>query len=131
MSLMWYVSTANGELYLGISSLRIVPEPKHDTYSASALVSARHGPTQWVAHVAADLMAHGGVIDYNKVKKEVDYLRKHPLEVLSRSRSNTVLIDWLKDRLAKLDDLVKLAQLLNRHDINLDGREKIWLRVLA
>jgi hypothetical protein len=34
-------------------------------------------------------------------------------------------------RLAKQDDLVKLAQLLNRHDINLDGREKIWLRVLA
>jgi hypothetical protein len=84
-----------------------------------------------LAHVAADLMAHGGVIDYNKVKKEVDYLRKHPLEVLSRSRSNTVLIDWLKDRLAKQNDLIKLAHLLNRHDINLDGREKIWLRVLA
>src|SRR5260370_11220309 len=68
-----------------------------------------------LAHVAADLMAHGGVIDYNKVKKEVDYLRKHPLEVLSRSRSNTVLINWLKDRLAKQDDLLNLAQLLNQH----------------
>ena len=43
------VSTANGELYLGINSSRIVPEPKHETYSASALVSARHGPTQCVA----------------------------------------------------------------------------------
>ena len=35
-SLMCVVSTANGLLYLLISSSRIVPEPKHDTYSASA-----------------------------------------------------------------------------------------------
>ena len=46
---MWHVSTANGELYLAISSGRMVPEPKQETYSASARVRARQGPTQWVA----------------------------------------------------------------------------------
>ena len=99
---------------------------------------ANHGATQLdalavgvLAHVAADLMANGEVIDYNKVKKEVEYLRQHPLEVLDRSRSNTVLIDWVKGRLDKHDDLVKLAGLLNRREIDLQGRERAWLRVLS
>ena len=41
---MCAVSTANGEPYCSISSLRIVPEPKHDTYSAVALVKRQHRP---------------------------------------------------------------------------------------
>src|SRR3954464_13719262 len=43
-------STADGLLFFSISSLRIVPLPKQETYSASPRVSAMHGPTQWVAY---------------------------------------------------------------------------------
>ena len=50
LNLMWQLSTANGELYFAISSSRIVPEPKHETYSACAPVSAATGPTQCVAY---------------------------------------------------------------------------------
>ena len=46
---MCEVSTANGEPYSLISSLRIVPEPKHETYSA-VVRQAGVGPTQCVAY---------------------------------------------------------------------------------
>ena len=46
------VSRFNGErrAVLAMSSLRIVPDPKHETYSAVAWVSAHTGPTQCVAY---------------------------------------------------------------------------------
>jgi hypothetical protein len=37
LNLMWVVSTENGEPYFLISSSRIVPEPKQETYSAVRL----------------------------------------------------------------------------------------------
>ncbi len=50
LNLMCAVSTAKGELYFATSSGRMVPEPKQETYSAVASVSASMGPTQCVAY---------------------------------------------------------------------------------
>jgi hypothetical protein len=75
-------------------------------------------------------MANGGVRDYQTVKNDIDYLRSHPLEILGASRSNTVLRDWLHARLDDANDLVRLSALLCR-DLNLDGREKAWLKILG
>ena len=47
----YFVSgTANGEPYWSIRSSRMVPEPKQETTSAAASVSASIGPTQCVAY---------------------------------------------------------------------------------
>ncbi|MGH6839905.1 MAG: hypothetical protein ACREDT_14120 [Methylocella sp.] len=84
-----------------------------------------------MAHVAADFMADGGVKDYAGVKKEIEYLRDHPLEVLGPARPNKILIDWLHACLDHQADLTKLVGLLKRRGVDLGGREKAWLRVLA
>jgi hypothetical protein len=44
-----------------------------------------------LAHVAADFMADGGLADYQAAKKEVEYLREHPLQMLGQR--SKVLID--------------------------------------
>jgi hypothetical protein len=97
-----------------------------------------HGGTQLEAfalgvlvHVAADFMADGGISDYESVKPAVDYLRSHPLQVLGPASPNKVLIKWLRARLDDSRDLVHLGALFRRRGVQLDGREKGWLRVLA
>ena len=45
-------------------------------------------------------MVNGGVKDHDRLKQEIEYLRKHPLSFLGRDRPNSVLVDWLKARIA-------------------------------
>jgi hypothetical protein len=81
-----------------------------------------------LVHIAADFMASGGVRNYETVKDGIDNLRHHPLEILGAGCSNTR--DWLCARLGDAKDLARFGALLRR-DLNLDGRERAWLKVLA
>ena len=101
-----------------------------------------HGGTQLeafafgvLAHVAADFMADGAISDYESVKPAIDYLREHPLQVLGPACPykplNETLIKWLRARLDDSSDVIRLGALFRRRGVELDGREKAWLRVLA
>ena len=46
---MWVLSIANGDPYWPCIRLKIVPDPRHSTYSASFLHSAKVGEMAWVA----------------------------------------------------------------------------------
>ncbi len=76
-------------------------------------------------------MLKGGVKDHDRLKREIEHLRNHPLSFLGRDRPNRGLIDWLKARIASRSDSIKLANLLKTRRIDLHGREKAWLQVLA
>jgi hypothetical protein len=84
-----------------------------------------------LAHVAADFMTKSGLRDNEAVKNEINYLRDHPFEILGASPSNTVLRDWLCARLDNANDLVRLGALLSQRGLQVDGREKAWLKILA
>jgi hypothetical protein len=84
-----------------------------------------------LAHIAADFMLTGGVKDPDRLKGEIEHLRNHPLNSLGRDRPNSKLIDWLKVRIASREVSIKLANLLKTRRIDLHGREKAWLQVLA
>jgi hypothetical protein len=84
-----------------------------------------------LAHIAADFMVKGGVKDHDRLKQEIEHLRKHPLRFLSRNRPNRILVDWLKARIASRTDSIRLANLLKTRHIDLQGREKAWLQVLT
>ncbi len=101
---------------------------QHGNYGGTQLEAFAMGV---LVHVAVDFMEDGGLNNYASVKKEVEYLRSHPLEVLKPGLPNKALMDWLRARLENLGDLVRLANLLNRRGIHLGGREKAWLRVLG
>ena len=89
--------------------------------------------SQWesLAHIAADFMVKGGVKDHDSLKREIEHLRNHPLSFLGRDRPNRGLVDWLKTRIASRLDSIKLANLLRTRGIDLQGRERAWLQVLA
>src|SRR5262249_23900577 len=101
---------------------------QHDGVSGTQLEAFA---TAVLAHVAVDFMANVGVRDYEAVKSEIDYLRTHPLEIVGANRSSTVLRDWLRARLDDANDLFNLGNLLLRRGLQLDGREKAWLKILA
>src|SRR5215470_19030956 len=82
-----------------------------------------------LAHIAADFMLKGGVKDHDRLKQEIEYLRNHPLSIFGRDRKNSVLVEWLKARIASRADVTKLADLLKSRHINLHGRERAWLQV--
>jgi hypothetical protein len=84
-----------------------------------------------LAHVAADHMAEGGVMEYSRIRNAVKYLRAHPLKVLGQAPVSKVLIDWMKSRLDDRPVLQKLAGLLKKRGVDLIGRETAWLKVLA
>jgi hypothetical protein len=84
-----------------------------------------------LAHIAADFMVKGGVKDHHQLKREIEYLRNHPLNFLGRDRPNSGLVNWLKARIASRSDSIKLANLLKTRRLDLHGREKAWLQVLA
>lgn len=84
-----------------------------------------------LAHIAADFMVNGGVKDHGRLKREIEHLRNHPLSFLGRDRPNSRLVDWLKARIVSQSDSIKLANLLRTRRINLHGRERAWLQVLA
>ena len=84
-----------------------------------------------LAHIAADFMVKGGLKEHDRLKQEIEQLRKHPLSFLGRDRPNRGLIDWLKARIASHSDSIKLANLLKKRRVDLQGREKAWLQVLA
>jgi hypothetical protein len=84
-----------------------------------------------LAHIAADFMVKGGMKDHDRLAREIEHLRNHPLSFLGRDRPNRGLVDWLKARIASQSDSIKLANLLRTRGIDLQGREKAWLQVLA
>jgi hypothetical protein len=84
-----------------------------------------------LAHIAADFMVNGGVKDHDSLKREIEHLRNHPLSFLGRNRPNSGLVDWLKTRIASRLDSIRLANLLKTRGVDLQGREKAWLQVLA
>jgi hypothetical protein len=97
-----------------------------------------HGATQLeafaagvLAHVAADFIDRHGVRNSANIKNELDYLREHPLETFGANRTNSALSKWLQARLEDPADMVKLGALLRQRGLELDGKEKAWLKVLA
>ena len=84
-----------------------------------------------LAHIAADFMVKGGLKDHDRLKREIEYLRNHPLSFLGRDRPNSGLVDWLKALIASRSNSIKLANLLKTCGIDLHGRERAWLQVLA
>ena len=84
-----------------------------------------------LAHIAADFMIKGGVKDHDRLKREIEHLRNHPLSFLGHDRPNRGLVDWLRARIGSRPDSIKLANLLKTRRIDLNGREKAWLQVLA
>jgi hypothetical protein len=84
-----------------------------------------------LAHIAADFMVNGGLKDHERLKREIEHLRNHPLSFLGRDRPNKALVDWLRARIASRSDSIRLANLLRTRGIDLQGRERAWLQVLA
>src|SRR5215470_4427921 len=84
-----------------------------------------------LAHIAADFMVKGGLKDHDRLEREIEHLRNHPLSFLGRDRPNKGLVDWLKARIASRSDSIKLAHSLETRGIHLESRETAWLRVLA
>jgi hypothetical protein len=84
-----------------------------------------------LAHIAADFMVNGGMKDHDRLEREIEHLRNHPLGFLGRHRPNRGLVDWLKARIASRLDSIKLASLLRTRGVDLQGREKAWLQVLS
>ena len=84
-----------------------------------------------LAHIAADFMIKGGLKDHDRLEREIEHLRLHPLSFFGRSRPNKGLVDWLRARIASRSDLIKLAYLLKTRHIDLEGRERAWLQALA
>jgi hypothetical protein len=84
-----------------------------------------------LAHIAADFMVKGGVKDHERLEREIEHLRNHPLSFLGRDRPNRGLVEWLKARIATHSDLITLANFLKARHIDLQGREKAWLQALA
>lgn len=84
-----------------------------------------------LAHVAADSIASRNLDINEPVKKAVDYLRGHPLEIFAKGRTKNPLLDWLKAQLSNPDDLAKLANLFRNRKLMLHGKEQAWLKVLA
>src|SRR5260370_40706197 len=76
-------------------------------------------------------MVNGGGKDHRQLKREIEYLRNHPLSFLGRNRPSSGLVSWLKARITSHSDSIKLANLLKTRRINLHGREKASLQVLA
>src|SRR5262249_51366410 len=84
-----------------------------------------------LAHIAADFMVKGGLKDHDRLEREIDHLRNHPLSFLGRDRPNKGLVDWLKARIASRLDSIKLAHSLETRAIHLESRETACLRVLS
>jgi hypothetical protein len=82
-----------------------------------------------LAHVVADHMANGGVRRYPRIQDDLNHLRTHPLKVLAPG--SKALIDSMKSRLSDNAELLTLAGLLRKRDVDLNGRGTAWLRVLA
>lgn len=81
-----------------------------------------------LAHVVADQLESGGVRNLPGLQEAVDDLRSRPLEAFAPSSPNRMFVDWLrKDG----DELKKLAGLVKRRCLDLDGHERAWLQVLS
>jgi hypothetical protein len=104
---------------------------RHSPYGKQELTQLEAFAMGVLAHVAADFMMATGLTDDPKVKEAVDYLREHPLDILGPGRPNEALIDWLKARLDDPADLSKLGNFLRQRKVDVNGREKAWLKVLA
>jgi hypothetical protein len=83
-----------------------------------------------LAHVAADFIAEGGIADYPEAPVATAFLRKLSDPALSDAQIRP-WIGSLAKLIADSGKLGRLALLLRRRGIDLFGREKAWLKVLA
>jgi len=84
-----------------------------------------------LAHVMADHMSDGPVKDQTYVQDAVKDLRANPLTTLGNTAKSKVMINWMKTKFQDQSEIRKLARLLKSRQIELEGRETAWLRVLA
>jgi hypothetical protein len=84
-----------------------------------------------LAHVAADFIAEDGIPDYPEAPHAVEFLRKVGVDLAIPEAQIRPWIDWVAKLIADPGTLRRLALRLGRRGIDLHGREKAWLRVLA
>ena len=82
-----------------------------------------------LAHIVADFAADG-VLGYADVKHAVPFLRQLASATLSIADTPR-WIAWLSGLYSESTRINRLAGLLNRRHIDLQGREKAWLKVFA
>jgi hypothetical protein len=84
-----------------------------------------------LAHVAADFIAEGGIPDYPEAVQAVAFLRKVDADSNLRAAKIHPWIEWLATLIADPGQAGRLVLHLRRRGIDLLGREKAWLKVLA
>jgi hypothetical protein len=84
-----------------------------------------------LAHVAADFIAEDSIPDYPEAPEAVAFLRRLGLDPALPDAQIRPWIGWLAKLTADSSNIGRLALLLRRRGIDLLGREKAWLKVLA
>jgi hypothetical protein len=80
-------------------------------------------------NVAADFLAAGGIPDYPEAADAVQFLRG--IDPALADAEIRPWIEWLALLIADTDQIGRLVQLLRKRGIDLRGRERAWLKVLA
>jgi hypothetical protein len=84
-----------------------------------------------LAHVAADLIAGGGVPDYPKAPEAVAFLRQIGVDPTVPAAQIRPWIEWLAKLIADPREISRLVVRIRQRGIDLRGREKAWLKLLA
>jgi hypothetical protein len=84
-----------------------------------------------LAHVAADFIAEGSIPDYPDAPEAESFLRRLGVDQALPDAQIRPWIGWLAKLTADSSEIGRLASLLRRRGIDLLGREKAWLKVLA
>jgi hypothetical protein len=86
--------------------------------------------TGTLAHVVADF-AEDGLPDRPEAPRAVTFLRELGNNASLPEAETRRWINWLGELIADAGQIGRLCERVNRRHINLHGREKAWLRVLA
>ena len=81
-----------------------------------------------VAHIIADFIAGGGIPNYSAVEEAVEFLRQVRLDAPGAEEQIRLSYERFANEAGLFN---KLALTVGRRGIDLFGREKAWLRILA
>jgi hypothetical protein len=84
-----------------------------------------------LAHVAADFIAGGALPGDPKARDAAAVLRKLGREPAIRNAPGQRWLEWAAERLAISRDAAGMASQLRLRNIDMDGREAAWLKILA
>jgi hypothetical protein len=118
-------------LLLMIQELERPPEPWNASASPRRAISQLETLALSVLfHLVARLLASGRFPDYDEAAIASAYLSKLAADPSCWSENDQPWIDSVKSIVAEPKRASELASILNEHGVQLDGKEKAWLKVL-